>query len=172
VKNATALLVLCLVLAGSAGSSQASQGKIQGCLTIKGHAYEVCTAYLLKCASQALAPYYKYGRSPSQVQANLARHHFESRYNGQARRLFEQRVNGWHQGGTAQVDYGLTVKSVITSLKTNTAHLVTVEYWSISIPVFSGGTYQAFAELNSTHHVTMKRVPGLVEHKWVVTAYR
>lgn len=141
-----------------------------GCLSVAGHAYEVCFAYMVNCATGALLPYYKFGRSPNLARAFGFRNRFESRYFDQARQLFEQRLADWQHGGEADVSYSVHVVSVSSDLKTNTAHLVTLESWSVTINT-PNGIFPAYTEPSSMHHITMKRIPGFLLHKWVVTNY-
>lgn len=130
------------------------------------HEYEVCTAYVANSAEVALQGYYKFGRSPRLARANLARHHFESRYFNGPRRIIEKRVNSWPVSEN-DVSEDIDITGLSVSLNANRALVTTREDWLVAAD--NGRTL--YQEHNRRHEITMCKIEGLVLHKWVVVKF-
>ncbi|MCW3005359.1 MAG: hypothetical protein JWQ20_4657 [Conexibacter sp.] len=148
------------------------------CLTFSEHAYEVCTAYLFNASLDARLPFYKLGRSTGvgyykailegctgRSAGPAATCRLKSRYYGQAQSYLLAQTAGWPD----EVDVSLpriSIEGVDSDLAANTAVLSTTETWQVRTK--SGDIL--FAESGQHHTITMKRIQGLILHKWVVTS--
>lgn len=159
---------LALPLGG--GAAQASvTDTLRACLRYEGRAYEVCTAYVGNSSLLALVPYYKWANSSNPARAVAVTNRLRSRYYGAARRLIAGRVNGWPAGENKVSIPLFTILSVSSDLEHNRAILRTRETWRVRTKSNGRTIYR---EIGRPHRITMKRVQGLVLHKWVVSAIR
>ncbi|HKP18062.1 MAG TPA: hypothetical protein VJT84_06250 [Gaiellaceae bacterium] len=157
------------LLAGAcatAGASVGARSTVGECSGLLDRRLETCTAYIANASLAARVPYYKLARSTNPAHARLARYRLESRYVGAARLAIERQTGRWPHG-TAKVD---VPRIAILSVRVtgNTAVLATRETWHVT----SGSGRVLFAQTRKRHTVTMKRVPGVALHKWVVAAIR
>lgn len=159
------LLALLALPASSGGASQRSNG-VSACLHYHQHQYEICTAYIANSSLSALLPYYKYVHSPNSARRAAALNRLKSRYYGSARRLIVHRVAGWPRGENHVSLPDISIVTVYSEKDANRATMVTRESWRVT----SGSGRVLRSEKKGMHMVSMRRVRGLVVHKWVVTA--
>lgn len=156
---------------GGNGPSAVAAARVsaKACLHTDRHQYEVCTAYVANASYLARLPYYKFGHSADADLARTFRERLESRYTGTARAMIERQTAGWP--GPSELDVFLPtiqIDSVSVSADLSHAALTTHESWLVRTE--SGKAL--FEERDVAHVITLARVPGLVLHKWVVTAIR
>jgi len=154
---------------GGSGPSavDAARASAKVCLHVDRHQYEVCTAYVANASYLARLPFYKFGRGSDASVARTFKEHLESRYTGAARSRLERQTASWP--GPTHLDVFLPtirIDSITVAADLSTARLTTHETWLVRTE--SGQTL--FSERNAAHVITLARVPGLVLHKWVVTA--
>jgi hypothetical protein len=163
----TIIVLICaaglLVLPVSAAAQTQRPAVTGDCLHYAGHVYEVCTAFVFNCTTAAMLPYFKYAHSPNRARAIAAKYRLESRYIGQARRKLESMVSKWPSGEAHVRLTRLSITSARSSLATNSATLHVKWSWFVFFP---NGQFRA--ETNHPHTISMRRVPGLILHKWVV----
>jgi len=111
----------------------------------------------------ARVPFYELARDTNPARTRAARVRLESRFVGDARLALERQVAGWPRG-LPHVDLpGISIVSV--AISGNSARLTTVESWRVT-----KGARVLFSERARRHVVLLRRVPGLVLHKWVVSS--
>jgi hypothetical protein len=150
-------------------AKDATRTATHSCLQVTRHQYEVCVAYVANASYLARLPFYKFGRSPNADLAHTSRQRLESRYTGAARAQIERQTSTWPASG--QVDVFLPsihIDAVRVAADLSTATLTTHETWLVR----TQGGATLFSERNAPHTITLARVPGVVLHKWVVTAIR
>lgn len=136
------------------------------------HEYEACTAYVVNSAEIALQAFYKFGNSRIGYQADAARHHFETRYWGDARQTVENEVDAWPKTSNLtgnMVDMNVTVLSLTSNLKADRAILQTQE----SLMVTEKRGVVLHNESSDAKDVTMCRgaLKGHPLHEWFVVSY-
>lgn len=159
VRAAVALAAAALVAAPAGATPAASP-----CLNLQARRLEVCTAYVVNATLGARVPYYKFARSTNPARARAARYRLESRFIGTARQKLERQVATWPR---VQIDVDvprLDVESVAVDRAETTAVVVTRETWLVKTE--AGRTL--FSESDRRHVIRMRRLEGLVLHKWVV----
>jgi hypothetical protein len=156
---------------GGSGPSavEAARAAAKVCLHADRHQYEVCAAYVANASYLARLPYYKFGHSADADLARTFRERLESRYTAAARSMIERQAAGWP--GPSELDVFLPtirIDSVQVAADLSAARLTTHETWLVRTE--SG--HVLFEERDAAHVISLARVPGLVLHKWVVTAIR
>jgi hypothetical protein len=150
-------------------AKDAARTATHSCLHISRHQYEVCVAYAANASYLARLPFYKFGRSTNADLARTSRQHLESRYTGAARAQIERQTAGWPSPGELDVYLpSIRIDSVTVAADLSTAILTTHETWLVRT---ERGT-TLFSERNTPHTIALARVPGLLLHKWIVTAIR
>jgi len=155
---------------GHAGSSPSASQPSTGehvCLNVPSRHLEVCTAYVANASLAARYPYYQFGRSTNHTVASSALGRLGSRYNGAAYRSLVQQTAGWPTRVHVSLP-NIHLDSVSVAADDSSAVLHTRETWRVT----ANGGQVLFAENNQPHTITMRRVPGVVLHKWVVTDIR
>jgi hypothetical protein len=150
-------------------AKDATRTATHSCLHISRHQYEVCVAYVANASYLARLPFYKFGHSSNADLARTSRQHLESRYTGAARAQIERQTANWPP--PEQLDVYLPsihIDSVTVAADLSTATLTTHETWLVRT---ERGT-TLFSERNTPHTIALARVPGLLLHKWIVTAIR
>jgi hypothetical protein len=166
-KAALLAAFLLLALPASAGAATRRASTLKECAHYSDHVYEACFAFAINCTALSMVPYFKYGRSPNAAWAAAARNRLESRYSGQARSKLKALANSWPVGENYVRFAKLQIISARSSLATNTATLRIRWTWAVI-----SSDKRLFSELDKLHTITLKRGPGLLLHKWVVTAIR
>ena len=137
------------------------------CLHVLSRHLEVCTAYVANATTAARYPYYQFGHSTNHALAGATRQRLGSRYTAAAYRSLVEQTAGW----PANVRVALPkihIDAVEVAADDSSAVLRTHETWRV---VTAGGQV-LFAETDQPHTIAMRRVPGVVLHKWVVTDIR
>ncbi len=137
------------------------------CLNVPSRHLEVCTAYVANASFAARYPYYQLGRSTNHTVASAALDRLGSRYTDAAYRSLVQQTAGWPTDVHVSLP-DIHIDSVSVAADDSSAVLHTRETWRV---VANGGRV-LFAENNQPHTITMRHVPGVVLHKWVVTDIR
>jgi hypothetical protein len=150
-------------------AKDATRTAADSCLHISRHQYEVCVAYVANASYLARLPFYKFAYSPNADLARASRQRLESRYSGTARAQIERQTATWPAPGELDVYLpSIRIDAVRVAADLSTATLTTHETWLVRTQ--HGATL--FSERNARHTITLARVPGVVLHKWVVTAIR
>lgn len=133
------------------------------CAHISRHQYEVCSAYFY--ASGLRWAFYRYGRG--QTLGSVVKDKLEDRYWSSARAQIERQAAGW-PADVETTAPRITIVAISVNQAITSATLTTRESWDIQAqngPVL-------FQETRATHHITLKKVPSILLHKWVVTSIR
>lgn len=147
------------------------------CASLVQGELEVCTAYVLNASLESRLTYYKLGRSTAvgyykavqerctgKTAGTAAGCRLQSRYYGAALSQLQSQAELW----PAEVDVSfprISISSVAVDASGDIANIKTTETWNVKTR--SGEIL--FAETGKIHTVALKRVQGLVLHKWVVT---
>lgn len=138
----------------------------------RNHEYEACTAYVSNASTVALGGLYKFGNNRIGYLSGAARHHFETRYWGDARQMIESRVDDWPKVSNLtgnRVHMNLSVLSLSSNLKKDRALLQTQE----AAMVTEKHGQVIYDEASQTKDVTLCRgtLPGHPLHEWFVVSY-
>lgn len=122
--------------------------------------YRACFALLenaighvtLRIPVGARAPYYAYGRTAhdNDLVKGGAKHHFRTRYRGEARRNIEKEVEAW-PAGIRKVQNNVHLLALSVEPKANRALATTLESWQVTD---SDGTPR-HTEVGQKHHYTL-----------------
>ena len=159
-------LVVAVVAVGCLVAPEAGAGDgARPCLGLGDRRLEVCTAYVVNATLGARVPYYKVARSGKPARVRLVTYRLESRYVGAALRKIKAQVRAWPK---EEVDVDVPDVDIVSiRVDGNRATLVTRESWEVE----TEGGRSLFAESDRRHVVQMRRVGGLVLHKWVVERF-
>ncbi len=150
-------------------AKDATRTATHSCLHISRHQYEVCVAYVANASYLARLPFYKFGHTTNAGVARTSKQHLESRYTGAARAQIERQTANWPPPDQLDVYLpSIHIDSVTVAADLSTATLATHETWLVRT---ERGT-TLFSERNAPHTIALARVPGLLLHKWIVTAIR
>ena len=153
--------------AGGSPSASRPNSTVHACRNVPSRHLEVCTAYIANASLAARYPYYKFGRSTNHTVASAALDRLGSRYTGVAYRSLVRQTAGWPASVHASLP-DIHIDSVTVAADDSSAVLHTRETWHVA----ANGGQVLFAENNQSHTITMRRVPGVVLHKWVVADIR
>ncbi|MBX4197644.1 hypothetical protein KW801_03785 [Candidatus Saccharibacteria bacterium] len=167
-KAVIVLVALSLLLPAASGAAPRQVGSTKACLHTAQHEHEVCTAYVVNCALISLAPYYVFVRSANPARRKKVVGRLKSRYHDSALTLIRERTAWWPRGENRVGLPDINILSVKVDLSANQAILVTRESWQVT----SSKGLDLYREDHQRHVIIMRRVPGLILHKWVVTAFR
>lgn len=157
------MLSAVLVAAAVFGSSPADTPG--ACGRLEARRIEVCTAYVANATLASRVPFYTFARDTA-ARARAARFRLESRYTGRARARIEAQVRSW-PAGRSDVDVPrVEIVSLSVSADGSSAALVTRETWRVE----TEAGRVLFAEQKRRHVVGLRRLEGIVLHKWVVTS--
>lgn len=151
---------------GPGGTASGTAKPDNSCLTVAPRHLEVCTAYVANATVAARYPYYQI-RHADTVVGRAAVSRLRSRYTGAAYQFLVRQTASWPADVRVRLP-SIHIDSLSVSADENTAVLHTHETWRVETD--SGRAL--FAENNKAHTITMRRVPGVVLHKWVVTDIR
>lgn len=155
------IVTLGLGMCGTGGA--VPRGGIAACSNVLDRKLEVCVAYVANATLAARVPFYELGRSSDPARVRLARYRLESRYVDGARRRLELQVSRWPVGPLVVGLPRLSILSV--GISGDRATLVTRETWHVQ----AANGRVLFAEAARRHTIEMRRIRGLLLHKWVVS---